>query len=48
MSLRQLRVRALPRVEMLRLALNQDACQGARLTLNYGGCARRWSTRAPR
>ena len=48
MSLRQLRVRVLPRVEMLPLPLNQDACQGARLTLRYGGRARRWRTEAPR
>ena len=48
MTLRQLRVRALPRVEMLRLPLNQGACQGARLTLKFGGRARRWSTEASR
>lgn len=48
LTLRQLGVRVLPRVEMLRLPLNQDACRGARLTLKYGGRARRWSSKAPR
>ena len=48
MSLRQLGVRVLPRVEMLRLPRDQDACQGARLKLRYGGRARRWSTKASR
>lgn len=48
MRLRQLRVRFLPQVAMLSLPLDQDACQGARLTLKYGGRARRWSPEAPR
>ena len=42
-SLRALRVRVLPRVAMVALPRNQDACKGARLTLKLGGRARRWS-----
>ncbi|MDQ3677523.1 MAG: hypothetical protein M3401_12095 [Actinomycetota bacterium] len=41
-SLRALRVRPLPRVRMLNLRTNQDACKGAKLRLRYRGRARRW------
>ena len=40
-SLRSLGVRRLPRVRMLNLPTNQDACQGATLMLRFGGSARR-------
>ena len=36
-SLRGCGVRALPRVAMVALPRNQDACKGARLTLKLGG-----------
>lgn len=42
LSLSRLRVRVLPRVAMVALPRNQDACKGARLTLTFGGRARRW------
>jgi len=45
LSLWSLGVRVLPRVAMVALPLNQDACKGARLTLRFGGRARRWSGR---
>ncbi len=41
-SLRQLRVRRLPRVAMVARPRNQDACKGARLTLRFAGSAHRW------
>ena len=41
-SLRALGVRVLPRVAMVALPRNQDACKGARLTLKLAGTARRW------
>jgi hypothetical protein len=41
-TLRRLGVRVLPRVAMIALPLNQDACKGARLTLRFDGRARRW------
>lgn len=41
-SLRRLGVRTLPRVAMVALPRNQDACKGARLTLKLSGSARRW------
>lgn len=47
-TLRQLRVAVLPRLAMLNTARNQDACKGAKLTLKFGGRARRWSTGAAR
>lgn len=40
-TLRRLGVAVLPRVAMLDLASQQDACKGARLSLLYGGQARR-------
>jgi hypothetical protein len=40
-SLWALGVRNLPRVRMLDLATNQDACKGASLRLRFGGRARR-------
>jgi hypothetical protein len=42
-SLRQLGMRVLPRVAMVAVPRNQDACKGARLGLELGGGARRWS-----
>ena len=41
-TLRALRVKRLPRVAMRNLAVNQDACKGARLSFRYAGQARRW------
>ena len=47
-SLRALGVRMLPRIAMLALPRNQDACKGARLTLKVTGTARRWGVRRRR
>ncbi len=47
-SLRQMGVRALPRVAMVAVPRNQDACKGARLGLKLGGGARHWSARGRR
>jgi hypothetical protein len=47
-SLRRLGVRTLPRIAMLARSHNQDACKGARLTLKFGGRARRQSVGRPR
>ena len=41
MTLRRLRVRVLPRVAMVAGPHNQDACKLARLSLRFGGRARR-------
>ncbi|MGH2840523.1 MAG: hypothetical protein ACRDKY_06835 [Solirubrobacteraceae bacterium] len=41
-SLRTLRVRPLPRVRMLNLPTNQNACKGAKLKLRFLGRAQRW------
>lgn len=40
-TLRQLRVRTLPRITMLDLPSNQNVCQGAKLTLRYTGSSQR-------
>jgi hypothetical protein len=47
-SLRGLGARVLPRVEMVALPRNQDACKGARLTVKVTGTARRWGVRRRR
>lgn len=44
-SLKQLRVKPLPRVVFRNLPINQDACKGARLRLRYAGRAQRWKAR---
>lgn len=44
-TLRQAGVRALPTVQMLDLPRQQDACQGAKLTLRYSGRAERRASR---
>ena len=41
-TLRALGIKRLPRVAMRNLAVNQDACRGARLGFRYAGRARRW------
>ena len=47
-TLRTLGIKRLPRVAMRNLAINQDACKGARLSFRYAGHARRWrGARAP-
>ena len=47
-ALSGLGVRVLPRVAMVALPRNQDACKGARLTLKLSGGARRWGVGARR
>ena len=47
-SLRGLGVRVAPRIAMVALPRNQDACKGARLTLRLSGTARRWGARRRR
>ncbi len=41
-TLRVLGVRRVPRLRMLNLATNQDACKGARLRLRYSAKVRPW------